>query len=139
MGSENGSKKSEVRHTKIYFMIKSLADLEVYKISFSLVMDIFKMTRDFPKEEKYSLTDQVIRSSRSVAANIAEGWGRRIYENEFKRHLVYATGSLEETKVWLLFARDCGYISPELYNQLFLKNDEVGAKLFKLYENWKSF
>jgi len=73
-------------------------------------VNIFFTVKVFPKEEKYSLTDQVIRSSRSVSANIAEGWGKRIYESEFKKHLVYAMGSLEETKVWLLYAKDCQYI-----------------------------
>ena len=56
----------------------------MFKLSYQLAMDIFNITRNFPKEERYSLTDQVVRSSRSIAANIAEGWGKRIYENEFK-------------------------------------------------------
>jgi four helix bundle protein len=62
-------------------MIKAAIDLEVFKLSYQLAMDIFVMTRSFPKEEKYSLTDQIVHSSRSVSANIAEGCGRRIYEN----------------------------------------------------------
>ena len=85
------------------------------------------------------MTDQLIRSSRSISANIAEGWGKRIYENEFKKHLVYAMGSLEETKIWLLFARDNGYINTEVYEKFSLRLDEIGAKLYKLYENWKTF
>lgn len=120
-------------------MIKSLADLDVFKVSYDFAMEVFSISRNFPKEEKYSLTDQIVRSSRSIAANIAEGWGRRTYENEFKKHLVYSTGSLEETKVWLLFCKDCGYITMEKYQNLFLKCDEIGAKLFKLYENWRTF
>jgi four helix bundle protein len=86
-------------------MIKAVADLEVFKLSYKLAMDIFNVSRRFPKEERYSLTDQVVRSSRSISANIAEGWGKRFYENEFKRHLIYSMGSLEETKVWLYFAK----------------------------------
>jgi four helix bundle protein len=62
-------------------------------------MEIFQATRNFPKEERYSFTDQIVRASRSVAANIAEGWGKRPYENEFKKHLIYGMGSLEESKV----------------------------------------
>jgi four helix bundle protein len=65
-------------------MIKTVFDLDVFKLSYQNAMNIFKATRTFPKEEKYSLTDQIIRSSRSVSANIAEGWGKRVYENEFK-------------------------------------------------------
>lgn len=120
-------------------MIKTIFDLDVFKISYSFAMDIFKMSRVFPKEEKYSLTDQLVRSSRSVSANIAEGWGKRIYENEFKRHLVYAIGSLEETKIWLLFAKDCGYLDLALYESLCVKYDEIGAKMHRLYMNWKTF
>ena len=120
-------------------MIKTVFDLDVFQISYQLAMDIFKVTRNFPKEERYSLTDQVVRSSRSIAANIAEGWGRRIYENEFKKSLIYSMGSLEETKVWILFSKDCGYINNEDYDKFNLKCDELGAKLYKLFENWKSF
>ena len=85
------------------------------------------------------MTDQIVRSSRSISANIAEGFGKRIYENEFKKHLVYSMGSLEETKVWLLFARHCGYVTPDSYNESCLKYDEIGAKLYKLFENWKTY
>ena len=120
-------------------MIKAVSDIEVFNLSYSFAMDIFKASRSFPKEETYSLTDQIIRSFRSISANIAEGWGRRIYENEFKKHLVYAMGSLEETKIWLLIARDCGYMKTEIYDPFCLKQDEIGAKLYKLYENWRTF
>jgi four helix bundle protein len=119
-------------------MIKTIFDLEVFNISYALAMEIFQATRSFPKEEKYSLTDQVVRSSRSVSANIAEGWGKRTYENEFKKHLIYAMGSLEETKIWLLFAKDCNYIPIETYNNYSKKFDEIGGKLYKLYENWRT-
>jgi len=118
-------------------MIKSFHNLNVFSLCYGY--ECFQHSKAFPKEEKYSLTDQVIRSSRSIAANISEGWGKRIYENEFKRHLVYSMGSLEETKSWLMFAKDCNYISDDIYNDLCSKYDDIGAKLFKLYENWKNF
>ena len=102
-------------------MIQKVFDLEIFNLSYSFAMNILRSTRTFPKEETYSLTDQVIRSSRSIVANIAEGFGKRIYENEFKKHLVYAMGSLEETKVWLLFAKDCGYIKTDTYDSYCLK------------------
>lgn len=120
-------------------MIQKLTDLEVFKLSYQLAMEIFNISRSFPKEEKYSLTDQVTRSSRSISANIAEGWGKRIYENEFKKHLIYAMGSLEETKVWLNFAQDCMCLSTENFDALAAKYDELGARIYKLYENWKTF
>jgi four helix bundle protein len=119
-------------------MIKTVFDLEVYRLSYQLSMDIFNISRNFPKEEKYSLTDQVVRSSRSISANIAEGWGKRIYENEFKKHLVYAMGSLEETKTWLSFAKDCNYFTINVFDGLNLKCDELGAKIYKLFENWRT-
>lgn len=119
-------------------MIKIVFDLDVFKLSYKIAMDIFHFTRNFPKEERYSLTDQIVRSSRSVSATIAEGWGRRIYENEFKKYLIYSMGSLEETKVWLYFSRDCGYISIEKFSDMDKSLDELGAKIYKLYENWKT-
>lgn len=119
-------------------MIKTVLDLEVFKLSYQLAMEIFNVSRHFPKEERYSLTDQVVRCSRSISANIAEGWGKRIYENEFKRHLIYGIGSLEETKVWLYFAKDCQYLSVETFGRLNEKYDELGARIYKLYENWKT-
>ncbi len=119
-------------------MIKTVLDLEVFKLSYQLAMEIFNVSRLFPKEERYSLTDQAVRSSRSISANIAEGWGKRIYENEFKRHLIYAMGSLEETKVWLYFAKDCLYLPVETFDGLNKKYDELGARIYKLYENWKT-
>ncbi|MFI5187715.1 MAG: four helix bundle protein [Chitinophagales bacterium] len=119
-------------------MIKTLSDLDVFNISFRFAMDMFVLSRSFPKEERYSLTDQLVRSSRSISANIAEGWGKRIYENEFKKHFVYAMGSLEETKTWILFAKDCGYINNEKYQTIFVACEEIGAKIYKLFQNWKS-
>ena|SRR5258705_11415583 len=119
-------------------MIKTVFDLEVFKISYQSAMDIFHITRNFPKEERYSLTDQIVRSSRSISANIAEGWGKRIYENEFKKHLIYAMGSLEETKGWLHFSKDCSYINIESLENFEKKLDELGAKIYKLFENWRT-
>ena len=119
-------------------MIKSYSDLEIYKLSYSFAMEVFKATKTFPADEKYSLTSQIIRSARSISANIAEGFARKVYEAEFKKHLVYATGSLEESKVWINFAFDCKYITKAQFDFFELKTDELGAKLYKLYINWKS-
>jgi four helix bundle protein len=102
-------------------------------------MRIFEITKGFPVEEKYSLTDQVRRSARSIAVNTAEGWGKRVYTGNFKRHLVDGMGSLEESKSWLLFAKDCNYITIELYNQLLAEAEVLGSKLRRLHDNWKDF
>ena len=118
-------------------MIKSFSDLEIYQLSYKLSIDIFNISRSFPTSEKYSLTDQMVRSTRSISANIAEGFGRRTYPSEFKKFLVYSAGSLEGTKVWLNFAKDCQYITSEEYDAIYRKADEIGAKIHKLYVNWK--
>ena len=118
-------------------MIKTINDLEVYVQAYNLAMDIFDVTKKFPKEEKYSLTDQVRRSSRSVAVNISEGWGRRTYEQLFKKQLIDSLGSLEETKTWLNFAKDCGYIRNEVFDSFYEKSDNLGSKIYRLHENWK--
>ena len=116
--------------------IKTVHDLDVFEISYTLATVIFNLSKSFPVEEKYSLTDQIRRSSRSIAVNIAEGWGKRQYKQVFKRHLIDATGSLEETKIWLLFSKNCKYISDKQYFNLTKRYDELGAKLFRLHENW---
>lgn len=80
-------------------MIKIFSDLEVYRLSYQLSIDVFNLSKQFLESEKYSLTSQIIRSTRSVSANIAEGFGRRTYQAEFKKFLIYSSGSLEESKV----------------------------------------
>ncbi len=120
-------------------MIQSYNDLKVYSLSYYAAMEIFWLTKKFPKEEQFSLTDQIRRSSRSISANIVEGWSKRIYENVFKRHLVDAIGSNDETKLWLKFAFDCKYISDDEYNSLLAKLDEIGKMLNGLYENWTTY
>jgi four helix bundle protein len=116
--------------------IKSFTDLDVYKLSHDFAMIIYKISYKFPPEEKYALIDQIRRSSRSISANIAEGWGKRIYKKMFKRHLMDAMGSLEETMEWILFSFDCDYIDSDLKDSLINKYHEIGAKLYKLNENW---
>jgi four helix bundle protein len=120
-------------------MIKSFKDLDVHKLSYDLAMDIFNRSRKFPREEIYSLTSQVIRSSRSVSANIAEGWAKREYENVFKLHLVTALGSCSETENWISFARDCNYIDKNEYDNFNEKIQSTGKMLTKLHQNWKTF
>jgi four helix bundle protein len=119
-------------------MIKSYKDLTVHKEAFSLAMDIFWRTRKFPKEEVYSLTSQIVRSSRSVSANINEGWEKRLYEAVFKQQLINALGSNSETQDWLDYALACNYIDKEEHSTFSKKNDRIGKMLTKLYQNWKN-
>ena len=117
--------------------IKTIQDLEVYRLAYSLAMQVFKFSMDFPKTETYSLTDQIRRSSRSVAINIREGYAKRHYENVFIRHLNGALGSSEETRGWLSFARDCGYLAQDECEHLDEKYDRVNAMLYQLMKSWK--
>ena len=119
--------------------IKTVKDLKIYNLSYKLAMDIFGITKKFPREEVYSLTDQVRRSSRSVAINIREGFAKRRYEQVFIRHLNDALGSSEETRGWLEFVRDCGYFANEEQDRMDKRYDEVNAMLFALMNNWKNF
>src|SRR4051812_33649075 len=88
-------------------------DLEVYRKAFEAAMTIFELSKGFPREEEYSLTDQIRRASRSVCANLSEGWRKRCYPLAFKAKLVDAEGEAAETQVWLDFATRCNYLSPE--------------------------
>ncbi|MFQ6083666.1 MAG: four helix bundle protein, partial [Candidatus Aminicenantia bacterium] len=99
----------------------------------------FKITAKFPKEEVYSLVSQMRNSSRSVPANIAEGWSKRRYENLFKKHLTDAIGSCDEIKVWLDFSLDCNYIDGKIHVELIEEYSKLGKMLFKLLENWKTY
>lgn len=117
-------------------MIKSYKDLEVWKLSFEIAMDIFKLTRRFPQEEVYSLTSQVVRSSRSISANITEGWAKPNYDGVFKHHLIHALGSTAETTNWLDFAKECDYINENEYQRIIDKIDIIGKMITKLHQNW---
>ncbi|MDX6384655.1 MAG: hypothetical protein QOK48_2228 [Blastocatellia bacterium] len=104
-------------------------DLRVYQLAYQLAMEIFRDSKAFPVEEKYSLTDQVRRSSRSVAANIAEGYRKKRYPKMFVSKMADADGEATETQVWLDFARDCGYLSSRRQQQLTKDYEEVGRML----------
>src|SRR6184192_2289393 len=93
-------------------------NLDVYKRSFQAAMKIFEMSKTFPKEETYSLTDQIRRSSRSVCANLAESWRRRRYAAAFVNKLSEAEAEAAETQTWLAFAVRCGYLSEEKGREL---------------------
>lgn len=101
--------KLVVRHT----------ELEVYRRAFEAAMQVFVLTRQFPVEERYSLTDQIRRSSRSVCANLAEAWRKRRYENAFVAKLSDAESEAAETQVWLEFAARCGYLPDEQARDLY--------------------
>lgn len=117
-------------------MIKSYRDLKAYTLAYETAMEVYWMTRKFPKEEMYSLTGQICRSSRSIGANIVEGWAKRAYPNIFKRHLLDAIGSCDETRYWLNIALDCKYISEPQWKTLDTKFEEIGRMLGSLFKRW---
>ena len=109
--------------------------LLAYQKSFSLASSIWRMTKFFPKEERYSLTDQIRRSSRSVAANLAEGYGRRDYPKHFVSKLADCISENYETQVWLDFALDSGYIKKEVHEKYIEASEEVGKLLSYMVAN----
>ncbi|WP_125723209.1 four helix bundle protein [Flavobacterium ustbae] len=114
-------------------------DLLAYKKSFSLAMKIFNITKQFPKEETYSLTDQIRRSSRSVPVTIAEAYRKRIYPKHFYSKLTDSDGENSETQVWLEFALSCKYISIELYQELLNESFEIGKLINYMLLNLGKF
>ncbi|MEK6324559.1 MAG: four helix bundle protein [Acidobacteriota bacterium] len=107
-------------------------DLEVYRKASEAAMQIFEISKQFPKEETYSLTDQVRRASRSVCANIAEAWRKRRYEGAFVSKLNDAEGEGAETQTWLEFAVRCEYLKPEVGRALFRTYDEIISMLVSM-------
>jgi four helix bundle protein len=105
------------------------SDLKVYRLAFSLAMEIFSESKKFPLEERFSLTDQIRRSSRSVPANIGEGYRKKQYPKMFVSKLADADGEATETQVWLDFAYACGYLSADRVLQLKKGYEEVGRML----------
>ena len=104
-------------------------DLKVYRLAFNLAMEIFYVSRNFPAEEKYSLTDQIRRASRSVPGNIGEGYRKRRYPRMFVSKMAEADGEATETQVWLDFAYECGYLTQNRRTELRNGYEEVGRML----------
>ena len=115
--------------------VNSFKELIVYQKAYKLAMEIFEISRDFPKEEKYSLTDQIRRSSRSVTSNIAESWAKRRYEKAFVSKLTDSLGEEYETENWLDYSKDCKYIQIEAHERLLSEYDEVRKMLISMINN----
>lgn len=110
-------------------ILRGYKDLKVYQLAYKLAMEIFGYSKTFPNDERYSLTSQIRRSSRSVVANIAEGYRKRQYPNMFLSKLADSDAEATETRVWLDFAHDCGYLSPEQHELLTAGYEEIGKML----------
>ena len=114
-------------------------ELFVYKIAFKLAMEIFNISKSFPAEEKFRLTSQIRRSSRSVCSNIAEGYRKRKYEAHFMSKLSDADMENTETKVWLDFALECRYLDDNNHLRLYKQSEEIGKLLSYMIKNPKKF
>jgi len=113
--------------------------LRVYQLAYKTAMEVYRHTRSFPPDERYSLVSQIRRSSRSVAANIAEGYRKRQYPAMFSSKLADADAEATETGVWLDFARDCGYLTAEVHRELSTAYEEVGRMLHSAINDPEKF
>lgn len=128
-------------YPKVKFLekIMDFRDLMAFQKAYSLAMEIFEVSKLFPKEEKYSLIDQIRRSSRSVCINITEGYRKRMYPLHFVSKMSDADMENSETVVWLEFAFSCKYLEEKNYKQLVLKNQEIGKLLNFMIQNPEKF
>ena len=114
-------------------------DLKVFQPSYALALEVFEVSKAFPSEERYSMTAQIRRCSRSVPANLAEAWRRRIYEKAFVSKLIDSSSEEAEMEVWLDMCKDCGYISSEMHEGFLLKYEEVGKMLSSMIAHPEKF
>lgn len=130
MGEKPIERKKTLRHFR---------DLEVYQVSFAGAMNIYQPTKNFPVDEKYSLVDQIRRSSRSVCSNLAEVWRKRRYPAAFKIKLTDAMQEASETQCWLEFSLACGYLSKDLFEKLDTEYESVQSMLNVMEKSAEKF
>jgi four helix bundle protein len=119
--------------------IRTYKDLNVFRESYRLALDVSRATRAFPPPEQFEMARQLRRAARSVPANIVEGWAKRSSAPEFKRYLQVAIGSCDECKLWLEMSRDEGYLIDAGFKDLSNRFNVVGAMLKSLWKQWQSF
>ena len=119
--------------------IKHFRDLEVYRRAFAAAMEIFQITNSFPADEKYSLVDQIRRASRSVCANMAEGWRKRKYVAVFKNKVTDSMQEASETQCWLEFSLACGYIQRPVFDKLDNEYEQLISMLNSMEMNAAKF
>ena len=119
--------------------VKSFRDLEVYRLAREVSKEIFIISKGFPIEERYSLTDQIRRSSRSVGAQISEAWGKRRYENHFISKLTDADSEQLETQHWVELSEECGYIDPDTSKSLISKCESIGKMIQSMIDKSSTF
>ena len=115
--------------------IKSHTELRVYQMAFASAMEVFEATKSYPQEERYSLTDQIRRSSRSVCSNLAEAWRKRRYEAAFVAKLNDSEAEAAETQTWIDFSRECGYLTPDDAKRIRKQYDAILGQLVSVIRN----
>jgi four helix bundle protein len=130
----NGGPQAKAR-----LIVQSFRDLEVYQGAMRFQQRIFDTSKRFPKDEMYSLTSQVRRSSRSIGSNLAEAWAKRRYSAHFLSKLTDADGELQETFHWIETAMACGYLTQDQFAGLIEEARPIGAKLGKMIANYEKF
>ena len=120
-------------------LVEHFWELDVYKESFDLQQQVFRLSHSWPKQENYALIDQVRRSSRSVGANLAEAWAKRRYPAHFLSKLTDSDGELQETRHWLSTAEACAYISPAVFAELCSRQEQVGRMLGSMITRHERF
>jgi four helix bundle protein len=115
--------------------VKTHQDLEVYRVAFDAAMKVFELSKGFPAEERYSLTDQFRRSSRSVCANLAEAWRKRRYKAAFLAKLNDSEAEATETQVWIEFSVKCGYLETDVGRELYETYNRILGSLVNMINN----
>lgn len=119
--------------------VHNYKDLEIYKASFKFQQEVFQLSKSFPKDENYSLTDQIRRSSRSIGANLAEAWAKRRYAAHFLSKLTDSDGELQESLHWLRTAYSCDYVTKEKSASLADQASKIGKMLGGMIDRHKDF
>jgi four helix bundle protein len=119
--------------------VRTYSDLLVYKQAYRLALDVSKLTKVFPRQEQFEMARQIRNCSRSVAANIVEGWAKRNSAAEFKRHLIIAIGECAETKFWIDLAADEGFVETKQAGSLGSEYGKLGFMLHNLWKEWRKF
>ena len=120
-------------------VVRTYSDLLVYKQAYRLALDVSKLTKEFPRQEQFEMGRQLRNCSRSVAANIVEGWAKRNSAAEFKRHLIISIGECAETKFWIDLATDEGFVEAKRAVSLGSDSGKLGFMLHNLWKEWRKF
>ena len=120
-------------------VVRTYSDLLVYKQAYRFALDVSKVTKKFPRREQFEIGRQIRNCSRSVAANIVEGWAKRNSAAEFKRHLIIAIGECAETKFWIDLAADEGFVETKQASSLGSEYGKLGFMLHNLWKEWRKF